>query len=169
MTDRSSKQQLHVCPDCRNQFVQPFKCTTCGAQKLYDETVRSQAAQIEHLQHAFKNFHRALCERFGYFHDEVDWQRDQVSLIEHIAKRGAVETPAERSVATACEILRTFELALVKIDTYSPASTVQPVQIAREALTKAYGPNYRSAVKTTRKPHVDERVAGCTCEGCQSI
>jgi hypothetical protein len=33
----------------------------------------------------FKNFHRSLCERFGYFHDDIDWQRDQVSLEEHIA------------------------------------------------------------------------------------
>ncbi|MDI2590004.1 hypothetical protein POF45_00970 [Pseudomonas sp. 681] len=33
----------------------------------------------------FKNFHRSLCARFGYFHDDIDWQRDQVSLEEHIA------------------------------------------------------------------------------------
>lgn len=38
----------------------------------------------------FKNFHRLLCERFGYGHDPLDWQRDQLSLIEHIAK--AVKT-----------------------------------------------------------------------------
>ncbi|CAE6967732.1 hypothetical protein [Paraburkholderia domus] len=35
--------------------------------------------------HAFKNFHRLLCERFNYVHDEKDWRRDQLSLIEHIA------------------------------------------------------------------------------------
>ena len=35
--------------------------------------------------HEFENFHRSLCERFGYVHDPVDWKRDQVSLIEHIA------------------------------------------------------------------------------------
>jgi len=35
--------------------------------------------------HEFENFHRSLCERFGYMHDPVDWKRDQVSLIEHIA------------------------------------------------------------------------------------
>jgi hypothetical protein len=33
----------------------------------------------------FKNFHRLLCERFGYVHDERNWQRDQLSLIEWIA------------------------------------------------------------------------------------
>jgi|SRR5882757_10613423 len=34
---------------------------------------------------SFKNFHRSLCDRFGYIHDPVDWQRDQVSLEEHIS------------------------------------------------------------------------------------
>lgn len=33
----------------------------------------------------FKNFHRLLCDRFGYVHDERDWKRDQLSLIECIA------------------------------------------------------------------------------------
>jgi hypothetical protein len=41
---------LHTCPDCKCQFVQPFKCTTCGAQKLYDATVRSQAETIVYLR-----------------------------------------------------------------------------------------------------------------------
>lgn len=53
----------------------------------------SIAQIIEELRkdsHDFKNFHRNLCERFGYAHDERDWQRDQLSLIEWIASR--VET-----------------------------------------------------------------------------
>jgi len=41
--------------------------------------------QKKQAEASFKNFHRSLCERFGYFHDEADWQRDQVSLEEHIA------------------------------------------------------------------------------------
>ena len=44
-----SEERFHVCPDCRNQFVQPFVCTTCGAQKLYDHTVTSQAKLIERM------------------------------------------------------------------------------------------------------------------------
>jgi hypothetical protein len=35
--------------------------------------------------HEFKHFHRTLCERVGYVHDDRDWQRDQLSLIEWIA------------------------------------------------------------------------------------
>lgn len=45
-------------------------------------------------EHEFKNFHRMLCERFGYTHDERDWRRDQISLIEWIAKK--VEQPAQQ-------------------------------------------------------------------------
>ena len=49
----------------------------------------SPAARPEQAgpDHKFKNFHRLLCERFGYTHDERDWMRDQISLIEHIAKK----------------------------------------------------------------------------------
>jgi hypothetical protein len=51
MTEQRTKEErLHVCPDCKCQFVQPFVCTTCGAQKLYDVTVHSQARTIAHLR-----------------------------------------------------------------------------------------------------------------------
>ena len=61
----------------------------------------SAPAQLE-----FKNFHRLLCERFGYVHDEKDWRRDQLSLIEHIAKRyswdGTTEQPCPVHGDQAC-------------------------------------------------------------------
>ncbi len=41
---------MNTCPDCKCDFVQPFRCVTCGAQKLYDHTVTSQAATIEALR-----------------------------------------------------------------------------------------------------------------------
>ena len=50
MNTQPPSDQRYVCPDCRNIFLQPFCCTTCGAQKLYDATVRSQAETIEHLR-----------------------------------------------------------------------------------------------------------------------
>jgi hypothetical protein len=55
----------------------------------------------------FKNFHRMLCERFGYTHDEQFWWRDQVSLMEHIAKLATpsdgdcVRVPGWQPIATA--------------------------------------------------------------------
>jgi len=44
-------------------------------------------AQQQDADHDFKNFHRSLCERFNYVHDEKDWKRDLVSLEEWIAKK----------------------------------------------------------------------------------
>lgn len=49
----------------------------------------------------FKNFHRSLCARFGYTHDEVHWRRDLVSLEEHIAKKiRASSAPANHRAPT---------------------------------------------------------------------
>ena len=45
------------------------------------------AAPVQDSDHEFKNFHRSLCERFGYVHDEKDWKRDLISLEEWIAKK----------------------------------------------------------------------------------
>lgn len=66
---------LHTCPDCKCQFVQPFKCITCGAEKLYDLTVRTQAARIKQLGAAFKGYARHvtspdLCPAVNFFADE---------------------------------------------------------------------------------------------------
>jgi hypothetical protein len=40
---------MNTCPDCKCEFVQPFRCATCGAQKLYDHTVTSQQQTIDAL------------------------------------------------------------------------------------------------------------------------
>lgn len=62
-----------------------------------------RCAELEREKASFKNFHRALCERFDYAHDEVDWQRDQISLIEWIAKRAAGEPRADQSIYSCGE------------------------------------------------------------------
>ena len=36
-----------TCQGCGNLFFQDPKCVTCGAQKLYDSTVKMQGEQIE--------------------------------------------------------------------------------------------------------------------------
>lgn len=46
----------------------------------------------------FQSFHRMLCERFGYTHDPIDWRRDQVSLMEHIAALPAVAREVDEAV-----------------------------------------------------------------------
>ena len=70
-------------------------CFRCGVILAMRGMIRA----IDEAEHQFKNFHRLLCERFGYTHDEQDWRRDQASLIEHVASRVAqpVEHPATDS------------------------------------------------------------------------
>lgn len=55
------------------------------------------------VEHQFKNFHGRLCERFGYVHDELDWKRDQVSLIEWIAKLSICADGGKDSSAALAE------------------------------------------------------------------
>lgn len=38
------------CPDCKNEFIQPFRCVTCGAQRLYDATVATLQQQNDALR-----------------------------------------------------------------------------------------------------------------------
>lgn len=74
--------------------------------ELATERAAREKAERERdeARHEFKNFHRNLCERFDYCHDEKDWRRDQVSLIEHIARRAekvGAEKDALRGALTA--------------------------------------------------------------------
>ena len=48
------------------------------------DAIDAHLAERDADTNAFKNFHNQLCQRFYYTHDEVDWRRDQLSLIEHI-------------------------------------------------------------------------------------
>lgn len=61
---------------------------------INDQRAAPQRAPGVDDTHAFKNFHRLLCERFDYAHDDIDWRRDQVSLIEHVARKVAAPVSA---------------------------------------------------------------------------
>jgi hypothetical protein len=76
-----TKDQCYVCAGCKNVFLQPPLCTTCGAEKLYDATVRNQAATIEHLREELRKyaFHKGdgefsnieYCNYCGYSRDWI--------------------------------------------------------------------------------------------------
>lgn len=61
----------------------------------YQLTIANMEAERDGTMHSFKNFHRLLCDRFDYSHDPIDWRRDQVSLIEHIANQHKEATTTE--------------------------------------------------------------------------
>ncbi len=93
-----------------------FDCHQCNGTGKVRAALR--AGQGDGEAAAFKNFHRALCARFGYTHDEKDWRRDLVSLEEHIAKRVAnPQTPAHADVERSPNRdLSTWPIRGVRVD-----------------------------------------------------
>lgn len=47
---------MNTCPSCHNQFHQPFVCTTCGAEKLYDATTRTLTAKVGYRDQLLQRF-----------------------------------------------------------------------------------------------------------------
>lgn len=64
----------NICPECRNTFMQPFVCTTCGAQKLYDTTLRNAVLRAEKAEHEIERL-RAECEALRKMDDIVEQLR----------------------------------------------------------------------------------------------
>lgn len=69
----------------------------------------NECIQLDLVRQEFKNFHSILCERFDYCHDNTDWKRDQLSLIEHIAKsrdelKAALENLIQFSIQLCCDM-----------------------------------------------------------------
>ena len=47
------------CPSCNNTFQQPFKCVTCGAQKLYDATLLAAQQRAEKAEAEVKTLRKS--------------------------------------------------------------------------------------------------------------
>ena len=117
LADRTQSAQADHLPDSGNMIgaqavAEPHPptrhCMCADCLPSFDDTEalptpKAEPAPIPKYQtpHDFKNFHRQLCARFGYVHDEQFWWRDLVSLIEHIASKAQ---PA--AVLVAHRILR---------------------------------------------------------------
>lgn len=90
-------------PETELIVIDGFGKDIVSAQWLHDFAHKVEQLVLAKADHEFKNFHRALCERFNYAHDPIDWKRDQVSLIEHIAKSNNDMIEGQRDVITDLE------------------------------------------------------------------
>jgi len=82
------------------------------AERDEDEHAMFQAiARAGEAEARAKNFHRSLCARFGYTHDETDWSRDLVSLEEHIAGQLAARTEKQHEAVAPPVLLPRFALS----------------------------------------------------------
>jgi hypothetical protein len=77
-------EDVQKCPECHNEFMQPFTCTTCGAQKLYDATLATAENRLALAVAALKN----VDGKIGHFarapHDD---EMAVVSLIGDLARK----------------------------------------------------------------------------------
>lgn len=64
------------------------------------------AAKCDDVHGEFKNFHRLVCESVNYYHDEIDWKRDQASLINCIDKLKSERDLAVEALEKAEQYLR---------------------------------------------------------------
>lgn len=107
--DAQDERQADVCPRCLGSgevtilsdnspdaHDVDMPCDHChGTGAAVDAATYLAAAlsgeKFRHMQlySEYKNFHRSLCARFGYCHDEVHFRRDLVSLEEAIAAKVA--------------------------------------------------------------------------------
>lgn len=92
----------------------------------------------------FKNFHRLLCERFGYEHDDEHWKRDQLSLIEHLAW-GRCTTHPQKIAAPAIDTAKPHSVGdwiwselmdYCKVRGIAPATADRLFEIVKRARAK---------------------------------
>jgi hypothetical protein len=55
-----AEREHNVCPDCKNVFLQPFRCVTCGAQKLYDVTLANAQQRAEAVEAENTKLHKNI-------------------------------------------------------------------------------------------------------------
>jgi len=110
--DRKFVEAVHQLGDTTHYMGVPISDLPGLPAKLMVAEFRAEKAEAE-----FKNFHRMLCERFGYGHDERHWKRDQVSLIEDIAAALTAERQrAEAQNDKLREALAMYRKAVVIFD-----------------------------------------------------
>lgn len=93
MSNDMMREALEAAISAMRGLYGGWRCES--AIKKCEEALAAQPATAPDDSHSFKNFHRSLCDRFGYCHDDKDWRRDLISLEEHIAKQAKPATVPE--------------------------------------------------------------------------
>lgn len=96
-------------PDAHDVVVCCDHCQGSGAAVDAAKYLAAALAgeKYRHMQvwAEYRNFHRSLCARFGYGHDEVHFRRDLVSLEEAIAAKVAAPAAGDTLTAAARDVL----------------------------------------------------------------
>ena len=159
LADRTQSAQADHLPDSGNMIgaqavAEPHPptrhCMCADCLPSFDDTEalptpKAEPAPIPKYQtpHDFKNFHRQLCARFGYVHDEQFWWRDLVSLIEHIASKAQ---PAVEPVAWREQFASQVYADLAAADNQDVPLEQYPARILK-VLDSIVGPRHPTVVQ----------------------
>lgn len=155
---KSSKQKLsdYFRDRAKNGMPPEYQNVVVDRDRLF-----AAAIELDKLRADFKNFHRLLCERFDYDHDEIDWERDQLSLIEWIAQRRQDEAAGQR-ICLGCG--EPYPCA-----SDCPAGTAIPVKVAADetfeqwiSVADRWPPPHRHVWCLN---HDGRQFEGCPCYG----
>jgi hypothetical protein len=89
--------QTWLCPSCSNRFYQPFVCTTCGAEKLYDATLKSAVDRAESAEAKLKTVNELLqlwldTDMDVYDEEYWPWLESFTARVEaHLQQQGGTE------------------------------------------------------------------------------
>jgi hypothetical protein len=119
---RELEAALHEIADFSEQFIMDdedgdermYKVNQIADTALARDAAVTLSLKLGTAEHEFQNFHRLLCKRFGYGHDPVDWRRDQLSLIEHIAR--LTWRPIETCPSDVCVLLYTPHMHITNLE-----------------------------------------------------
>lgn len=112
------------------------------------------ADEIERLTGIVDDMQRFHRQQVADFNRRLHENNEHIVELQKklVRERRAAHEPSDAATATMMQIVATMEKALRQIDDYSAGSTIQPVLIARDALRKLYGPNFRTAESRAAQP-----------------
>lgn len=152
---------MSTCPDCKNNFAQPFLCVTCGAEKLYDATLKAAQSELAALRDRFAVMEEARdAEMLKVANRDADLAALRQMLLEAeegiilrdaaaIQLRLQVEE-AERKLAEAERrgMERAASICNDVLERLRPTQTPRDIIIQLESLTNAI----RAAADTKERP-----------------
>lgn len=100
------------------------------------DQLKSELAQAKS---EFKNFHRMVCESAGYHHDEIDWKRDQASLVNHIESKLTLAISALENIECGEGTITGFTHHNIQMDADYELSREDLMFIARDCLKQIRG------------------------------
>ena len=95
---------MSQCPSCKNEFVQPFVCATCGAEKLYDATLKTAQDQAALWEADLVAANARIAELEELVSEMTHNQRMQDSITAQVMERAEKAETVNASLREYCRL-----------------------------------------------------------------